>query len=80
MAAGDGAGDHVGVAGKIFCGAVDDHVEAEFDRFLQHGGGESVVNHRDQVVFLGERDGFPEIDETQGGIGGRFDVERLRAR
>ena len=36
LAAGDGAGDDVGVAGEAFGGAVDDHVETERERMLKN--------------------------------------------
>ena len=79
-AAGDGTGDHVGVAGEAFGGAVDDHVETERERLLQDRSGEGVVDDGDEIVFFGEGDGFVEVDEADGGIGGRLDVEDFGER
>src|SRR5882762_2824193 len=78
--AGGGAGDNVGMAGEILGGAVDDDVEAKFDRLLQNGSGESVVDDRDEIVVLGEGDGSFKIYEAQRGVGGRFDVQNFAAR
>src|SRR5258706_16216302 len=68
------------MAGKSFCGAVNDHVITESDRILEHWRGESVVNDGDEFVFLGEGHGFVNIDEAKSGIGGRFDVKNFGTR
>ena len=55
---------------EVFGGAVNDHVEAERERVLQHRAGEGVVDDGDEVVFFGEGDGFVQVDEADVGFVG----------
>src|SRR5207302_11440716 len=59
------AGDDIGVAGKSFCGTVNDHVVAECDGTLQDRRGESVVDDGTERVFLRQGHGFVNTDETK---------------
>ena len=55
-------------------------VDAQVERALENGGGESAVDDGDQAVAAGNGRGFADVDQAQGGIGGRLDIERARAR
>ena len=56
------------------------HVVAERDGILQERRCKSVVDDGDEFVFFGERHGFVNIDEAEGGVSGRFDVKNFRTR
>src|SRR5580698_7710453 len=46
----------------------------------ESGRCKGVVDDGDEIVFFGKGDGFLEIDEAHGGIGGRLDVEDFGER
>src|SRR5438046_7996693 len=76
---GGGAGDNVRVAAEIFGGAVNDHIETDFDGLLQDGRGEGIVNDRYELVFFCESDGFLKVNETQCRIGWGLDIQNFGA-
>ena len=74
------AANHIGVPVQIFRGGMNDHVEAELDRALHPGAGESVVGNADGFVGARDlRDRF-EVDQFQQRIAWRFDPDHPRIR
>ncbi len=71
--------DDIGMARERLCGAVQDHVVAQRDGILQHGGCKRIVDERDQLVLLGESHGLVDVHKAQRRIRWRLNIEGLGA-
>ena len=71
------ARDHVGVAGQVLGGGVDDHVRAEVERLLEIRGHESVVHDHQSAVFVGDGGDAAHIVDLQQRVGDGLEVDGL---
>ena len=72
--------NQVGVSGEIFRDAVNDDVGAEFERLLEAGRGEGVVDDHERAAAVREAADRGDVVDEQARIGGRFDPDELRPR
>ncbi len=72
------AGQQIVVAAEIFRGRVDDDVHAQFQRTDVEGRGQRRVNHREQLVPLGDFHDGREVRHAQIGIRRQFGENDVR--
>jgi hypothetical protein len=67
----------VAVAVDVLCDRVDDDVGAVLERVLDVGGEEGVVNDDHDAGAVGDVGDGADVDEREGGVGGRLDPDEL---
>ena len=79
-AAGDHAGDHVGMPAEVLRGGMHHHVDPERDRPLQDRRGPGVVDDAHRAGGAGDRRQRAHVERLEQPRGRAFQVEELRAR
>ena len=73
----NGAASGVAVPIQIFGERVDDDVRAEFDRPLEIGSEEGVVDDEGCMAFVGQLSHGRDVGDAQGGIGGSLNIDHF---
>jgi len=75
-----GSHDHVRVPVDVLCDAVHDDVGAMVQRVLHVRAHEGIVDNNHDAVLVRDGSDGADIDEREGGVGGRFNPDQLRVR
>jgi hypothetical protein len=72
------AHDHVRVPVDVLCDAVHDDVGAVVQRVLHVRAHEGVVDDDHDAMLVRDGSDGADVDEREGGVGGRFNPDQLR--
>jgi len=72
IASQDRTGEDVVMSGEVLGAAVNDEVDAVFERALVHRGRECAVDEGKDLVFFCDRDELVEVEDVEIWIGGGF--------